>query len=168
MAAIISFRRLPRPQFAALQSGIFPVYFSLQSALPVLLALTYPGSPSAGPSGLAGVLAAENRVSTLVPLATTFVAGMLNLTVLLPMTRKIMEQRKKQGLFLFKLVEGTRLRQVTESVDGKKWTDAPPHSAEMTRLNRTFGKIHGASSVVNLTAIAATAVYGFTLADRLS
>lgn len=55
----------------------------------------------------------------------------------------------------------------TETRDGKKSYDAPPHSKEMMRLNKTFARMHGVSSLLNLLGLAATVWYGCTLAERL-
>jgi hypothetical protein len=38
----------------------------------------------------------------------------------------------------------------------------------MAALNKSFGKTHGISSVLNLVTFVATVAYGFTLAARLS
>jgi len=154
IGGIIAFRVLPRPQFATLQSALFPVYFSLQTALPIVAALTFPGEKgltSTGPSSLAGVLAPENRLTTLLPLATVFVTGLANLVYLGPKTVKVMEERRKQA---------TR--------DGKQSYDPPPHSKEMTALNKKFGKLHGYSTLVNLAGLLATIYYGAVLGKRLS
>ena len=59
------------------------------------------------------------------------------------------------------------LTRVTETIDGKKSYDPAPHSKEMMRLNKAFGKLHGISSVVNLVSLVATIYYGKVLADRL-
>ncbi|KAJ9207366.1 hypothetical protein DTO164E3_640 [Paecilomyces variotii] len=153
IGGIVSFRVLPRPQFSLLQSHIFPIYFSLQTALPVVAALTYPGEKTLlgnGPSSLAGVLAPENRLSTLLPLATVFITGLTNLAFLGPQTVNIMEERKKQ-----------------EAIDGKKSYDPAPHSKEMLALNKRFGKLHGYSTLVNLAAILATISYGYVLGKRI-
>lgn len=96
---VVQFKVLERPQFSAVQTKLFPIYFSLQSAIPVVLALTYPGdgSPFGGPTGIAGVLDSSNRWSILAPLATIFVTGLANLVVLLPATQKCMAERRAQG-----------------------------------------------------------------------
>ena len=96
IGGIVAFRALPRPQFATLQSNIFPVYFAMQTALPAALALTYPGSRGA-PSSLSGVLADENRWSVLIPLAANFAAGAVNMLWLGPKTTEVMRLRKHQG-----------------------------------------------------------------------
>ncbi|EGD84761.1 hypothetical protein H112_08474 [Trichophyton rubrum D6] len=154
VSGIIAFRTLPRPQFSTLQSSIFPVYFGLQTAVPLVLALTYPGEKVAGrfgTSGLSGVFSESNRWNTLVPIMTTFLSGITNLLVIQPATAKVMRQRKEQ-----------------ESIDGKKYTDAGPHSKEMMKLNKSFGKLHQLSAVVNLAALAATIYYGVVLAERVN
>jgi hypothetical protein len=63
---------------------------------------------------------------------------------------------------------GSRLiNSFAETRDGKKSHDAGPHSTEMQKLNRAFGRIHGISSLVNLGALIATMWYGVSLAERL-
>jgi len=54
-----------------------------------------------------------------------------------------------------------------ETRDGKKSYDAGPHSNEMQRLNKKFGKLHGASTLTNLIGFIATVGYGFHLAARI-
>ncbi|KAI9747982.1 MAG: hypothetical protein M4579_007340, partial [Chaenotheca gracillima] len=151
VGGIVAFKSLPRPQFASLQQAIFPIYFSIQTVLPVVIALTYPGNKAAGiPSGVAGVLDRSNTFSTFVPLFTMLTTSLVNLAYFGPQTTKVMRERKHQ-----------------ETRDGKKSYDAPPHSKEMTRLNKSFGRLHGASTIVNLAGFAATMWYGVTLAERL-
>ncbi|KAK3900445.1 hypothetical protein C8A05DRAFT_35909 [Staphylotrichum tortipilum] len=149
---ILASRTLPRPNFASLMSRLFPIYFALQSALPAVLALTYPASrnPFGPAGGIAGVLDARNRATVLAPLAAAFVCAVANLAVVGPRTTGVMEERRAQ-----------------EKKDGKKAYDAPPHSQEMVALNKRFGMLHGVSSLLNLGTFIATVVYGFTLADRL-
>lgn len=89
----MSFQVLARPQFSILMANIFPVYFSMQTALPVVLALTYPGD-NFTPSGIAGVLEHSN---VLYPIAATFLTALANLLVVGPATTKCMDQRKLQG-----------------------------------------------------------------------
>lgn len=54
-----------------------------------------------------------------------------------------------------------------ETKDGKKYYDPGPKSAEMQRLNSSFGKLHGVSSALNLLGTFAMIYYGATLADLL-
>lgn len=103
VAGPVAYKALPRPQFSSLQQAIFPIYFSLQSALPVVLALTYPGSNSslgASPGGLRGFLAEKNRYSVFAPIITIFAISLSNLLILGPATTRIMKERKHQGLYM--------------------------------------------------------------------
>ena len=55
LAGPIAYKCLPRPQFSTLQQNIFPPFFSFQTALPLILALTWPGEMVAGASGAGSV-----------------------------------------------------------------------------------------------------------------
>ena len=80
------FRSVNRPAFSAVQSGLFPIYFGMQTVLPIIMALTFPGNVLLSlPSGIQGFLDKSVRYSSLLPIATMFVTGLTNLTVLLPM-----------------------------------------------------------------------------------
>ncbi|KZF24159.1 hypothetical protein L228DRAFT_245047 [Xylona heveae TC161] len=156
VGGIVAFKVLPRPQFSTLQRHTFPIYFSMQTVLPVILALTYPGERSlldpsvTSGSSLSGVLAEQNRIGVLAPLATMFVTGLVNLVFLMPRAHQTMRERAHQG-----------------TIDGKQSYDKGPHSPRMTQLNKRFGKIHGASTLLNLAGLVATVCYGFTLSGRL-
>ncbi|KAL1959865.1 hypothetical protein VTO42DRAFT_1010 [Malbranchea cinnamomea] len=153
VGGIIAFRTLPRPQFSTLQASIFPVYFGLQTVLPAVVALTYPGERrflAPGPSSISGLLAEGHRMTTLLPILTVFISGLTNMLFVRPATARLMQKRKHQ-----------------ESIDGKKSYDPPPHSKEMMRLNKDFGRLHGISSLINLVALVATVFYGKVLGDRL-
>ncbi|KAH0537791.1 hypothetical protein FGG08_005473 [Glutinoglossum americanum] len=129
----------------------------MQTALPAILALTYPGEQTAAglrSSGISGVFAPENRLCVLLPLLTVFTTSLANLTLVGPATAKIMRKRKQQG-------------KLSETRDGKKSYDSPPHSKEMVRLNKAFGRMHGASALVNLVGFLGTVWYSVTLAGRL-
>jgi hypothetical protein len=99
VGGVIAYKALARPQFSQLQQKIFPIYFGIQTALPIVLALTYPGSgaPLGAASGFPGAFAEENRWSVLVPLATIFVTSVANLLFLGPATTRVMRERKVQG-----------------------------------------------------------------------
>ncbi|KAK4690922.1 hypothetical protein P7C71_g5969, partial [Lecanoromycetidae sp. Uapishka_2] len=131
--------------------------FALQTALPVVLALTYPGIKNLSPlhgasssSSLSGVLDDRNRYTVLLPIATTFVLNAANLLWAGPVTTRIMRERKHQ-----------------ETRDGKKYYDQGPHSREMERLNRAFGRMHGVSALTNLIGLGVTVWYGVLLSERL-
>ncbi|KAK0748665.1 hypothetical protein B0T21DRAFT_277811 [Apiosordaria backusii] len=153
IGGIVSFRVLPRPQFSSLMSSLFPVYFTIQTALPLVLAITYPGSqnPFGITSGISGFLHSSNRYSTFVPITAAFASALANLAFVGPLTTKVMDERKLQ-----------------ERKDGKKSWDAPPHSQEMQALNKQFSILHGVSSLLNLGTFVGSVVYGVTLSKRIS
>lgn len=92
------FRSVNRPAFSAVQSGLFPIYFGMQTVLPIIMALTFPGNVLLSlPSGIQGFLDKSVRYSSLLPIAAMFVTGLTNLTVLLPMVTKVMKDRRGQG-----------------------------------------------------------------------
>lgn len=57
--------------------------------------------------------------------------------------------------------------ETVERKDGKKSYDPAPHSQEMLKLNKKFGKLHGVSSLLNLATFIATVAYGVTLSSRI-
>lgn len=73
----------------------------MQTGLPVLLALTYPGIRTVlggtTASSFTGTFAEENRWSVLAPLATMFITGVINVAYVGPATTRIMKERKHQG-----------------------------------------------------------------------
>jgi len=158
MAGPLAYQALPRPQFSQLQQAIFPPYFTLQTVLPLVLALTWPGEKLAAAggavarksTGYAGVFEEENRWTALIPIALMCGTSLLNLVALGPATTKVMIQRKHQ-----------------ETRDGKKYYDAGPKSEEMERLNSSFAWLHGAASLANLVGLGAMLVYGATLAEKM-
>jgi hypothetical protein len=105
LAGPVAFKALPRPSFSVLQQAIFPPYFTFQTALPIILALTWPGEKLASVggavarrnAGLSGLLADENRWIALIPVVTMFATSLLNLVLLGPATTKVMRERKHQG-----------------------------------------------------------------------
>lgn len=167
----MAYKTLPRPQFSQLQEKIIPIYVGMQTVLPAVLALTYPGSrnPLGPPSGYQGTFTEVNKWSVLVPLGTMFLMGLANMLFIRPKATEIRKLRMLQGMY-------DRLRQIStsrltgafaETRDGKKSYDAGPHSTEMQKLNRAFGRMHGISSLVNLGALITTIWYGISLAERL-
>lgn len=170
------FRKADRPTFSNVQSGLFPIYFGLQTAIPVVLAVTFPGNAILGyGSGIKGLLADINRTTSLIPIATMFVTGLLNLFVLLPVVTQLIKDRKGQGKIedspphprTSSSLPNTSLTLCVAKRDGKEWHAEGPQSDEMRALNKKFGAMHGISSLVNLSAFIATVVYGFTLGGRL-
>jgi len=156
----VAFKALPRPSFSQLQTAIFPIFFTMQSALPVALALTWPGVKLAETAlggvavrkgaGLSGLMQRENLWDALIPVAVMFGTSVLNLAVFGPATTKVMKERKHQ-----------------ETRDGKRYYEAGPKSPEMQKLNTRFATLHGISSLSNVLGLVAMIYYGFTLAEQI-
>ncbi|KFG86220.1 hypothetical protein MANI_026927 [Metarhizium anisopliae] len=147
----VMFKTVERPVFSAIQTKLFPIYFGLQTILPAILALTFPGNTLAGvSSGISGLLEASSRWHSLAPIAAMLVTGLVNLTILLPATTKTMKDRHGQA-----------------KRDGKEWYEPGPHSDEMRALSKKFGMLHGVSSLLNLATFVSALAYGFTLGSRL-
>lgn len=92
------FRTVDRASFSAIQQKLFPIYFGLQTALPVALALTFPGNALIGlSSGISGLTSEFARWHSLVPISVMFVTGLINWTILLPATTQVMKERRGQG-----------------------------------------------------------------------
>lgn len=100
IGGVVAYQCLPRPQFATLQQKTFPVFFSLQSILPLIMIATYPGEKMLGArenSGFNGVMAESNRWTVFVPIATILVTSVANLFLVGPATTKTMKERHHQG-----------------------------------------------------------------------
>ena len=176
LAGPISFSCLPRAQFSTLQQKIFPPYFSFQTALPLVLALTWPGEKLARDVlrkdvGWRGVAEGGNMWTALLPIAIIFGTSLLNLVVLGPATTKVMRERKHQGMALqsleYCLSSILWLIRQAETKDGKRYYEDGPKSAEMQRLNSSFSMLHGLSSSTNLIGLFAMLYYGVVLAEKL-
>ncbi|KAL3964728.1 hypothetical protein ACCO45_001732 [Purpureocillium lilacinum] len=147
----VMYKSIDRPAFSAAQTNLFPIYFSIQTVIPVILALTFPGNTLTGvPSGVSGLLDNSSRWDSLLPIAAMFVTGLANLAVIGPATTKTMKERRGQV-----------------KRDGKEWYAEGPHSDEMQALNKRFGMLHGISSLINLTTFVSAVTYGFTLGARI-
>ncbi|KAI4729043.1 hypothetical protein E4T49_03235 [Aureobasidium sp. EXF-10728] len=134
IGGVVAFKVLPRAQFSTLQKATFPVFFALQSALGLALMVTYPGEKLLG---VGGQYIREN---------TGFSGLVLNSLIIGPATTKTMKERHHQ-----------------ETRDGKKYSDAGPHTKAMEQLNKTFGILHSVSTIINLTAFGCAIWYGFVL-----
>lgn len=131
----IAFKHLKREEFGNLQNKVFPLYFIGQTAAPILIGLTAPMCPkTVGPV-----------------LLLSAVAGALNYFWILPVCKRIKEDRSK--LVAEKLHE--------QVVDGET-----VNTEEFTKLNKQFGMYHGISSLLNLVSLTTLGVYGFLLSKR--
>lgn len=134
MAGPIAFKALPRPSFSTLQTAIFPPFFAMQTALPIILALTWPGEKVASASSLAmrehsgwqGILHQNNFWTGLVPVGVMLLTGLANLVALGPMTTRVMRERKHQGKWY--------------CCCSRPVTDASPQRREMARSTTTLAR----------------------------
>ncbi|KAJ5212574.1 uncharacterized protein N7498_004220 [Penicillium cinerascens] len=135
---IVAFKALGRPYFGVHQAAIFPVYFSLQSFLPVLVGLTSTTSLENGLNWKSG------RV-----MGAVTVTGLINLVVFRPLT---------QG--------AVRAKNAQELRDKRRGGDGP--SKELVARNSRFMVIHASSILINVIGLLATVHYGIGLGMRLS
>lgn len=56
---------------------------------------------------------------------------------------------------------------IVETRDGKKYYDPGPKSAEMQKLNSSFSKLHGASSLMNVIGFGAMLFYGVVMSEMM-
>jgi hypothetical protein len=93
------FKTVDRASFSAIQQKLFPIYFGLQTVLPGVLALTFPGNSLIGlANGPAGLVSEFARWHSLLPISVMAITGAINLTVLLPLTVEVMKKRRGQGM----------------------------------------------------------------------
>lgn len=130
------FKHLPLEHFGNVQNKIFPTYFLGQVLLPATMAVTTPL-----PLRVAGPMLAASGLS-----------GALNLCWVLPVLKKVKEQKKK--------LEAEKKHE--EISDGQK---AP--TPEYRALSKKFGMYHGILSMLNLVSLLTLLVYGWHLAKLL-
>ncbi|KAF5101804.1 hypothetical protein D0Z00_000666 [Geotrichum galactomycetum] len=136
-SGLVAFKTLPYNHFSALQARVFPTYFSGQTVLSFFLLFTRP------------IDFADSAQLACLTLVVSGITGLTNLSVMSPLTRRIMEARRKQ-----------------EGIDGKSCKDPNP-SDEMRALNKSFGKIHGISVLLNLAGFISLILYGIILSGHL-
>ncbi|KAK6331176.1 hypothetical protein TWF696_003243 [Orbilia brochopaga] len=158
IGGIISFRVLPREHFSALQRRLFPLYFSLQFVLSLLLLLTAPKS-----------LKNTATSPTYGFLLTVIATALLNVGVAGPATTRVMDQRKAREVFDGRRYDGRKLPGVTEGAErgGDREDEEVLVSPEMRALNKRFGMWHGISSLLNMGSVIGTIGYGVLLAGKI-
>ncbi|THH17402.1 hypothetical protein EW146_g3397 [Bondarzewia mesenterica] len=142
---VIAFRALPRHQFGALQHRTFPVYFNLAIAISAALLGVWTYSHPAVVNNLGRPHIAD--VAQAYTLATILVMQALNSFVIGPITSKTMFERHRQ-----------------EKEEGKAYNE-PGVSDAMKALNAKFTRLHGWSSLANLSAFIALAFHGLWLGN---
>lgn len=137
----IMFKHLPRQMFGSVQSRLFPVYFSIQSATSV--ALLWLWTKGARPSNKNQLWRMNKYL-----LAFCATASVANMLVIGPWTTAIMKKRHR-----LERLEGTTY-------------NAPQKSDEMRKLNKQFGTAHGVSSLLNLFFVIASTVHTAYIASN--
>lgn len=142
---VIAFKTLPRHQFGALQHKTFPVYFAISIALSSTLLTLWTFSH---PDILTHITQYRRAdVAQAYALATVALSQGFNFFIIGPMTSKVMFQRHR-----------------LEKEEGKTYNE-PGVSKAMKSLNRTFGMLHGISSLANLGAVIALGFHGLLLGN---
>ncbi|CAL1696342.1 unnamed protein product [Somion occarium] len=143
---VIAFKALPRQQFGALQHRTFPIYFALSISLSsLLLGLWTKGHPSVL-EHLKNPQVAD--VTQAYALAAVILSQAANQFIVGPLTSKTMFQRHK-----------------LEKAEGKSYNESGV-SAEMKAVNAKFAKLHGISSLANLTSFIALAFHGLWIGNK--
>ncbi|KAF3905625.1 hypothetical protein ABW21_db0201984 [Orbilia brochopaga] len=158
IGGIISYRVLPREHFSALQRRLFPLYFSLQFVVSLLLLITAPKS-----------LKDHAKSQTYGFLLTVLTTGLLNIAVAGPAVTRVMDQRKAQEVFDGRGTDGKKLPGTTEGAErgGERESEEVRVSPEMKALNKRFGMWHGVSSLLNMGSVIGTIGYGVLLAGKI-
>ena len=144
VAGIVMFTTLPRHVFGRLQSKLFPAYFQF-SVVTIIVAIATSGAvvTSSSRDDETGTSAANNNnipYSLIVILACT----LLNLLYFEPATTKVMYQR-----------HAVEKRLGTGHEIGKLRPDDPKkaNDPQLKALSKTFGMLHGISTLLNLGAL---------------
>ncbi|KAF9015027.1 hypothetical protein BDQ17DRAFT_1340359 [Cyathus striatus] len=142
---VIAFKSLPRHQFGALQHKTFPIYFVISMLLSSGMLLLWTFSHPDIVNNLHRPRLAD--VAQAYAIASVLFFQGFNHFVIGPMTSRTMFERQR-----------------LEKEEGKAYTE-PEVSAEMKRLTRRFGILHGVSSLANLGAIIALAFHGLWIGN---
>mmetsp|Transcript_11980 Transcript_11980/g.28418 ORF Transcript_11980/g.28418 Transcript_11980/m.28418 type:complete len:191 (-) Transcript_11980:289-861(-) len=149
VAGIVTFKTLPRHVFGRLQSRLFPVYFRFSTVLLVVAIATTASGP----------LMDDDRRHHL-PRSLLVILGMnlLNQIWFEPATTRIMIKR-----------HAVEKRLGTGHEVGKLKPDDPikANDPELVALSRSFGMLHGISTLLTLGGMAIGCYWLSVIADRL-
>ena len=144
VAGIVMFKTLPRHVFGRLQARLFPAYFKFSTATLVVSVAT---SGAIDKDGIPYLL------------IVTLAANLLNQLYFEPATTKVMYQR-----------HAVEKRLGTGHEVGKIKPDDPvkANNPELVALSKTFGMLHGISTLLTLGGIGAGCVWLNACADQLA
>eukprot|EP00897_Mesotaenium_endlicherianum_P001403 jgi/Mesen1/1290/ME000013S00784 len=150
IGGIIMFKNLPRHQFGNLQTKMFPAYFTLViTCTSICLAAFTLLHPYEG--------ASKGEKWQLMYLGTTLICTLFNLTVMEPLTTKIMLERHK--------IE--RQEGIGQEIGSSKNKEVAKRNKDLAAMNKKFGKVHGISSLVNLASVGGLVAHMWYLACHL-
>ncbi|KAG0554511.1 hypothetical protein M758_12G100600 [Ceratodon purpureus] len=150
IGGIIMFKNLPRHQFGNLQAKMFPAYFKLLmvccSFCVSAMATTHPWN-----------VATKRERLQIVSLGVSLFTVVVNLLVFQPLTVKIMKQRHK-----IEKDEG-----IGNEVGRSMNLEAAKKNPELAKINKTFGMVHGFSSLANIFCFGGLAFHSWYIASRM-
>ncbi|KAL6056615.1 Transmembrane protein 205 [Balamuthia mandrillaris] len=153
VGGIVMFRNLNRQTFGNVQSKLFPWYFRIGSLCSgTLLAIFLSGHADLWQSLRQGNLSAftqwsDPRVLQVYALAIALLFTLLNQFVVGPKASSVMFQRHK--------VEKDSIPEAAKEV-------------QLKQLNKTFGMLHGVSSLLNLVTMIAAFIHVLYLSSRIN
>ncbi|KAF8482144.1 hypothetical protein DFH94DRAFT_627906 [Russula ochroleuca] len=145
IGGVITYKTLPRQQFGSLQQRLFPVYFKLNALISSGLLLVWVRNHDTVITQIAHPTNPD--VSQAYALAVVAISQALNAVWIGPATSKLLAAR-------FRL----------EKAEGKDANDADV-SVDMKKLNAKFARLHGYSSLANLTAFLALVFHGLWIGN---
>ncbi|PWN23016.1 hypothetical protein BCV69DRAFT_105342 [Microstroma glucosiphilum] len=131
----VTFQQVPRKTFGLMQSKIFPIYFAMGTVTPAALI----GNLALAQGSLSAV-----PTFPLAALGISMVANAINWLYLGPKATNVMFERHEL--------------EREEGIDAYK--DKDKASPKMKQLSKTFGQLHGISSLLNLTSFGALILHG--------
>lgn len=150
IGGIIMFKNLPRHQFGNLQAKLFPAYFKL---LIVCCSLCVSAMATTHP----WMGATKRERLQIVALGVSLFTVVVNLLVFQPLTVKIMRQRHK-----IEKDEG-----IGAEVGWSKNVEVAKSNPDLARINKTFGMVHGFSSLANIFCFGGLAFHSWYIASRM-
>ena len=156
-AGIVMFKTLPRHTFGRLQSKLFPAYF-LFSAGAIIIAIGTSGDLLS--STTSTTTAGASATTTTIPYSLIVILAciLINLLYFEPATTRVMYQRHAVEK---RLGTGHEIGQLRPT-DPKKANDP-----QLKALSKTFGMLHGVSTLLNLAALGFGCVWLSKCAERM-
>jgi len=155
-AGIVMFKTLPRHTFGRLQSKLFPAYF-LFSAGAIIIAIGTSGDLL---SSTTSTTTTASAITTTIPYSLIVILAciLINLLYFEPATTRVMYQRHAVEK---RLGTGHEIGQLRPT-DPKKANDP-----QLKALSKTFGMLHGVSTLLNLAALGFGCVWLSKCAERM-